>query len=383
MNYSFSSVFPNQLFTKHEKPCISIYMPTRPLIFDRKKDRLVFKNLVKEVGHSLELTYDHPDIVHLLSQIKALEYDVDLWNQTKNGLVLFADVNHIVIYLIESEVKPLAIVSTSFHIKPLFEYYQSIETFNVLALDSDAFAVYEGNLHHIESVQLSSDVKTSSKEVLGSDHTESYQTHGVYGGAQDGSTFHGHGGKSDDLELDRMKFFRYVDRHVLEHVSKNLKHPLILLAQKSNQSDFKKISNNPYLIETCIDGTIKDINEQDLKGFLKVINDSRFDMMMASVIDQYNIGLNRDLSSEQLIIILKALLMGKVDTLMIEKNKRIPGRIDHEKSQIIPSELSDPDTDDLLDDMIEYALTTGTQIYILDKDKMPSTSGVAAIFRYK
>jgi hypothetical protein len=45
-------------------------------------------------------------------------------------------------------------------------------------------------------------------------------------------------------------------------------------------------------------------------------------------------------------------------------------------------DLSNPDVDDLLDDMGELVIKMGGQVIVLPIDKMPSETGLAAIFRY-
>ncbi|MFU8786512.1 MAG: hypothetical protein ACNA7U_04625, partial [Candidatus Izemoplasmataceae bacterium] len=218
--------------------------------------------------------------------------------------------------------------------------------------------------------------------ILGNEYTDSYQTHGTYGGASDGSTFHGHGGKSDEIDIDRKKFFRAVDRFVLEAISKKLKHPLLLVTHTEHHHDFREVSNNPYLLEERIEGSYEDFKEDDLKTKIKEINDLRFEALVDKEIKHYHNIKHDDLSSDQLIIVIKALLEARVETLMIEAKKIIPGRLDKENLGIIKSDIDDPETDDLLDDMIEHAYQTGTKVLVLDKENMPTTSGVAATFRY-
>jgi hypothetical protein len=41
-----------------------------------------------------------------------------------------------------------------------------------------------------------------------------------------------------------------------------------------------------------------------------------------------------------------------------------------------------PHTDDVLDDMLQLALTKGTNVYMIEKSMMPTTHGIAANFRY-
>jgi hypothetical protein len=336
----------------------------------QKKDLLVFKNLVKAAVLSLEQKYSIRDIQPLVSLLELMENDVELWNHSLEGLVIFATLSEMIIYRIEKEVEPISIVSNTFHIKPLVQYFQATESFSILALEADSFALYVGNYHGVEPMVLKDEVQTTLSEVLGTQHTANYQPHGIYGGT------------SDEVKIDREKFFRYVDRFVLEEISKKYKLPLILVANKEHHFDFKNISINPFLLEVSIEGAFSRFQENDLNHKIREINDGRFNLVVTQVIENYQNLRQKDMSSDQLIIVMKALLEARVDVLMIEANKLIPGRINIEKQQIIVSDIEDPQTDDLLDDMVQHALKTGSKVYVLDAEKMPTTSGVAATFRY-
>lgn len=382
MHYKICTDFPNELLLKSGEPCVSIYMPTHRLIFNYKKDILVFKNLAKEAISSLVEDKPIRDMKPLIELLKNMEEDSDLWNYSLEGLAIFATLDEMILYRVEKEFQPISIVSNSFHIKPLVEHFQAIETFSILALEAESYALYVGNHLEIKPMVLKDEIETTLSGVLGSHHTEDYQTHGVYGGASDGSTFHGHGGRSDEVELDRAKFFKHVDRFVFEEISKALKLPMILVTRKEHHSDFRKLSKNTFLIEDRIEGSFNDFKDEDIKSEIKKINDQRFSFIIDQAIENYGNLRSKEQSSDQLIEVLKALLASRIDTLFIEKDKIIPGKIDIESQQIVQSDLEDSETDDLLDDMIQHAYLTGTKIYILKKDKMPTTSGVAAIFRY-
>lgn len=62
--------------------------------------------------------------------------------------------------------------------------------------------------------------------------------------------------------------------------------------------------------------------------------------------------------------------------------KIIPGEINLETGQIRYGNLENPKIDDLLDDLAQLALRYDTEVIVLDQDKMPSKTGVAAIYRY-
>jgi len=286
------------------------------------------------------------------------------------------------IYHLDKAVEELAVVANTYHLKPLYKYFQALKVYDILALDTDRFELYQGHKHHVEKIDIPEGVKTTSTEVLGKDHTESYQTHGTYGGAYDGSTFHGYGGKSDDLEIDRINFFRYVDQAVYENLSKHSEHPLVLLALKEHHHDFMDLSKNSYLLEDTIEGSIKDMDEDKIQEVLKKINKKSYLEHINKIIENYHSLKNKHQSTDDINKIIKAFVERKVDTLFLENDKVLPGKIDHKQNKYLKDNLKDPKVDDILDDLIELAHQSGARVYILDADKMPSTTGVAAIFRY-
>jgi hypothetical protein len=60
----------------------------------------------------------------------------------------------------------------------------------------------------------------------------------------------------------------------------------------------------------------------------------------------------------------------------------IPGHLNLTQQKVMYWDLNEPHTDDVLDDMLQLAMTKETSVYLLDKSKMPTQSGVAANFRY-
>jgi len=75
--------------------------------------------------------------------------------------------------------------------------------------------------------------------------------------------------------------------------------------------------------------------------------------------------------------------MGKIDTLLIEADKIIAGKLkDADLGTIEESNIDNPDVDDLLDDLGELVRKNGGTVMVLPSEKMPSKTGLAAVFRY-
>jgi hypothetical protein len=357
-------------------------MPTHRLFTDESKDVIVYTQLVKEALSSLGKLQETSRFKDLEKTLLNLATDHEFWRNQKDGMALFATEDTMIIYQAQTNFKPFTVIADSFHIKPLFSYFQHQEQFHLLALEAEKFEVYQGNIHHLESLAFPFDSKVTLSEVLGSQQTDHDQTNKSYGGTFVGSTLHGHGGKKDDTAIDREKYFRYVDRFVYEHFSKHHPLPLILVTPKDHQFTFRSAAKNPHMLESMIDGSFQTIIHTHLLVELTKIANLRFDKHLQRMIQTYQDQKHLLLSSDGLETVAKALMEGRVSHLFIEKDHVIPGHLNLTQQKVMYWDLNEPHTDDVLDDMLQLALTKGTSVYLLDKSKMPTQSGVAANFRY-
>ena len=82
-----------------------------------------------------------------------------------------------------------------------------------------------------------------------------------------------------------------------------------------------------------------------------------------------------------------ALAQHRVGTLLLASDRRIAGSLDAEQGSITYPEggrsprRGDPGSGDVLD-FAEAALRTGSEVIVLEADRMPAESAAAAVFRY-
>jgi hypothetical protein len=103
---------------------------------------------------------------------------------------------------------------------------------------------------------------------------------------------------------------------------------------------------------------------------------------LASLIDAFRTAQARQQGSDDLVEVVRATLAGRTGVLLIEADRQIPGRIDAATGQIEPGDLSHPGIDDVLDDLAETALRMKSEVVVVPGKLMPTTSGVAATYRY-
>jgi hypothetical protein len=375
MLYEIVNLFPEDMIKDQEGPFVSLYQPTNKSFPENKQDLIVFKNLLKVIESSLEQIPNFDMMDSIMKPLHELREDKAFWNHTSEGMVVFASVNRCIVYKLYSPVEALAVVSNSFHIKPLLKAQQSTENYLLLGLSRENFSLYKGNRYGFEEIQIDPDAPRTLKDVLGSQFTDLNLTHGSYAGAGGQAMYHGHGDVQQEIDKDTEKYFRYVDSFVFEKYSKETKLPLILASLKEYHSDFKRVSNNPYLIEKGIDQSFDSLNLKDLQKqvqkIIETINEEKYQKIAES------------LDSSNLEEIAKAAFESRVDTLLVADGKIVPGRVDSETGEINYGDINSPDYDDVLDDLAEMVLSNGGSVLVLTEDKMPSDTGVAAIYRYK
>jgi fibrillarin-like rRNA methylase len=71
-----------------------------------------------------------------------------------------------------------------------------------------------------------------------------------------------------------------------------------------------------------------------------------------------------------------------VQTLFVEDNRQVPGKIDENTGNVVFDDLAQPDINDVLDDIARLVLKKGGTVIVLPTNYMPTSTGAAAILRY-
>ncbi len=368
-----------------DPPCISLYLPTHRQHPDNQQDPIRFKNLIKTLEESLRQQFSKDKIQGLLVPFVALANDHEFWNNTFDGLAVLSARGLFRVYKLQRPVVELAVVADSFHTKPLMRIHQSVDRYHVLGLNRGEIQLFEGNRDALDEIEMAPGVPRTIVEALGAESVESHQTVASYGGVGAGHSpmHHGHGKKESEMDKDVERFFRVVDRAVLEHHSQPSGLPLMLAALPMYHHLFHDVSHNPYLIQDSIDihpEALSSLEELRLRAW--TLMEPRYRDRMAALVEEYGNAKSGNLGEEELSQVARAVVAGRVATLLIEGRREIPGRIDAATGDIQMLHLTHPDVDDVLDDLATFTMKMGGQVVILPAERMPTKTGIAAIYRY-
>lgn len=375
MSYEIVNDFPNVLIDLEKGPFISIYQPTHRQKPESTQDSIRFKNLAKKIENTLKTDYKDANIEAIMKPIREIAADNLFWNQSKEGLAVLANEDKCLVYRISYSVNERAIVADSFHIKPLIRAFQSADRYQVLALNRTSFKLYAGNRYGFEEIEIPEDTPTTLKEVLGEDLTNP----GLASGRS--PVLHGLNSKQEEVEKDTERYFRYVDKFVMENYSNKTKLPLVLVTLTEHQSTFRKLSHNKHLLEEAVRIDPESVSEDKLDKVIWEVLEPLYLEKTKKLVERFENARAKSVATDDIVEIARASNDNKISTVMIEAGRVIKGRVEDD-GKLIELEEADNTHEDVLDDIGESVFRSGGEVIVLPKERMPSTTGIAAIFRY-
>ncbi len=372
-----------QLAGDHSGPCLSLYQPTHRHHPENQQDPIRFRDLMKIIERTLDENYPPVSNRALLEPFAALASDHEFWNHTMEGLAVFGAPGLFEVFGLQRAVPELTVVADTFHTKPLRRFLQSSDRYQVLGLTLREIKLFEGNRDVLDEIELAPGVPRTITDALGEELTEPHQTVASYGGTSEGSSMrHSHGGKKDEMDIDRERFFRAVDRAVLEHHSRPSGLPLMLAALPEHHGIFQQLSQNPFLMAEGLKINPEALPINELRERAWQIAEPQYQARLAALADEFAVAKSKGLGLEELGEVGEAAVAGRVGTLLIEADRQIAGHIHTGSGDVHLTESEHSLGDDLLDDLGEEVVKKGGRVVVVPSGRMPTKTGAAAISRF-
>lgn len=379
---SLASDYAADILVSPEAPCLSVYQPTHRSHPSNQQDPIRFRNLVKSMEESLREKYSNRDMRPLLEPFKKLAGNQEFWNHTLDGLAVLGAPGIFRVYRLQRPVPELMVVAESFHIKPLLRILQSAGQYQVLGLTRQEVKLFEGNRDALDEVELPTEVSQMIAQWPDSEQKERRVSVWTYGAGPAGAGVRSESAKADIVACETEKFFRTVDRAILENYSRHSQMPLVLAALPEHQAVFRQISRNPFLLPEGIDTYPDTLSSDALRQEAWKVLEPRYLARLAGLVEMFSVAKSRELGTDDLAKIAQNGMAGRIATLLVDADRHVPGRVLPDSGVI---EFDDPATahvDDLLDDIAELVLKNRGQVVIVPTERMPTRTGAAAIFRF-
>jgi hypothetical protein len=369
-----------RLRSQVEPPCISLYQPTHRHHPESRQDPIRYRNLRSQMEKSLKQSYSSRDVRELLKKHRSLEADAQFWNHRTDGLaILSSAAGTFELFDLQRPVREFVMVAQSFYTKPLLRLLQSADRYQVLCLGRDSVTLLEGNRDVLDPIDLG-DATEALNDLLASED-RSLPRPSVRSAPGGGTVHYNPAQKSDLVQNDLEKFFRAVDRIVLERYSRPGSMPLLLAALTEYHSPFRSVSHNPMLMSEGIQLNPGALDIEELRKLAWQKMEPLYLQRLAAHVERYR-GAPAGMASDQVEEVGRAAAGGRVGMLLVEADRQIPGGIEDATGRVVAGDPLDPTVGDVLNDLAETVSRMDGEVLMVPAERMPSSTGVAATYRF-
>lgn len=377
-----------ELLAERGGPCISVLLPTERSFPASQQNPIRLRNAIRRAAELFDPTQQaHAE--PLLAPLRALLDDDAFWQHPTDALALYSAPGYWRALKLAAPLGERVHVNASFHVKPLLRLQRQGERFHVLALSRERLRLYEGDRVALRELEPPPGVPRTIEDALGTEIRErgadNYAYDGPGGRGKEGSRVAGGsraGSNAQAQDIDTERFFRAVDRAIVEHLSRRTPLPLVLAALPAHQAQFRKLTHNPQLAEAGIDINADALSTDELRVLAADALRPQFERHVDMLCERFGAAFGAHRGDDRLPQVAVAAAAGRVDCLLLEADRRVPGHLDPGSGAFIAAELDDPQVEDLLDDIAEQVLRLGGEVVVLSPERMPSRTGLAAIYRY-
>ncbi|GLU34902.1 hypothetical protein WKR88_25975 [Trinickia caryophylli] len=367
-------------------PCLTLCQPVHGSFPESKQDVLRYRRLLARLGERACEQYGKNVAEPVIARFEALIDDRGFWDHTFKGLAVYGgpDVFHVV--RLDAPVAERIVAADRFYLKPLIEQFQFADPFQLLLLSRHNAALYQGDVRGLAPVDLHPTIPRSAVDTAATAPESEDRAQAVKGGENRGdrsTSHHGGGSKHDVVNEDEERFFRMVARGVCEHHSQPTKMPLLLAATPEHQALFRRISSNPYLLEERIDAYLGDAKPDELAAAAARALSEHFRKPVEARLNEYREAYPKALATDVAAEAIEAAHEGRVGALLVESDQQANGQTESEAQLAAPTSRGHREVDTLLDDVAQEVLRTGGEVIVLPAERMPSHTGLAAIYRYR
>ena len=370
---------------KGKGPCISIYMPTFKSGENVRQNPIRFKNLLTKAEEQLTAKGLRPaERKDLLEPAMQLINDSVFWRNQGEGLAFFLSPEFSRFYRLPLNFEELAVVTDSFHLKPLLTLLSGDGQFYLLALSQNDARLLQGTRQAVEEMDLSSLIEKFELEFatdIPEQHLQ-FHTQAPRRGDTRPAVYFGHGGEVDSAFKEKLlKYFRFIDKEI-QSILYEEHSPLMLACVDYLFPLYKEASKYPLLFEEWISGNPENMDAKELHRKAWEVMQPFFKQKQGKAISLYHEQKETGKTSCNINDILPASFHGKVDILFVAVGVQQWGSYDPETDTVNLHEKPLAGDEDLLDLVAAQTYLNNGTVYAVEPDKMPSTEPLAALYRY-
>ena len=382
---TFTSIDLKTLIQHDEYPSISIYLPTHIKGSDTRQNPIRLKNSLNSCQTRLESEYSLKKVFELLRLGFDILSESMSWKHHSRGLALFMSPSYSQYFDLSFIPEEKLHIGKFFHILPLIHILIKERNYYILVLRQKGIKLLQANYNSIHEVELHN-VPKSIDEILQYDVDEKHiqmQTTPFGKSAGSDALFHGQGNIADEtrrkknIERYLKAIARGIDKQLQGQIS-----PLVLAGVEYEQAIYRQHSTYKYLMEEGISTEPGQLNNEQLQHKAWNIVQSYLNRDIEKCSANYQNLAKTKMASSNIREILPAAHAGRINTLLVDTNKHVPGTFEPELQQVNIHQSDEAGDEDLLNLAAIYSLKSNAKVYPFTEKKVTDVEPLAVTFRY-
>ncbi len=373
------TAFLSRLAGQYDGPCLTVYMPTHQITARQPRDRILFKNLLKEgrdrlmrQGMSLK------EAGELLEPAFKLHADSLFWEYQGNGLALFVSRDFFEYLISPLRFHARVLVSHRFYLKPLLPALLKAERFFLLGLSR-------------KEVRLTMVTDTAEEDLFVQKtpqglwrpsvrKTLKFHTGTPEGRGRRAAMPRGHGTGPLSQETDLLGYYGRIDADLL-HILNEEKLPMLLAGPNDLVSLYRQVNTYPYLVQDATSGNPGSYPRDRIYRLARKTMEAHLLRLKEEVLGRFKKGADAGKICTDIAPLLQAATEGRVEFLLLSLKGELTARHDMESGRVdLHADHQEGDLD-LVDEAVARTILTGGRIVVVESDDMPSGLPLAAFLR--
>lgn len=369
--------------------CISIFLGSHSsgVEVNEHFDPINFKNQLQEVSRRLgEKGHDQAFIEKLLEPGFELIRDNAFWTELSPGLAVFISdgfFKYIKMPLVPTEE---LVIEPTFYVTPLIPIMASNEYFYLLVISKQCAKLFKADAWGMQIVPVEGLPQSIEevKRISGLDAT-TFRS-GSSGSraprySQEGS-YHGAGGGNPSGKDNMLVYFEAVDDVLWEKVLRNENAPLLLAGVEYEIHMYKSACDYHNIWPVALTGNYERQETNSLYQAAKQMMQPYFDQRINKALQVYMNNSANGKTSSIAADVIPAAYYSQISQLFVCKGEHIWGTFDEMSMQLHFHDSPDHGGEDLIDNAVVKTLANGGEVFLLDREKMPVETQIAAIMRF-
>ncbi len=372
-----------ELARKEDDNLISVCIPTHShgQEVNEKQDSLALKSALKALsGQLARKGKNKTDIERITQPVRDLIEDSSFWRHQRKGLAIFASDDFFEKYTLPQEPENIIYAGQKFYLKPLLSMIGKDGKFFLLCISRSGVRLYHCSTYDMEEIDLGGKVPESIRETLKYDVPEkSIQMHS--GDRKDSPMYHGHGLMKEDDRKNLYRYFREVDRGILDLLTER-QIPMVIAGLEHLVPVYREASSYPDITDNFVNIDPDSIPLQKLHAKAYTIAERELKGRRQKSLRRYQKLAGTGKTTTYPSEIISSAYYKNIDTLFVRKDVEIWGTFDKERYLIDTNPENSANHEELVNFAIIHTILNGGEVLITGEEEFPAgKSKMAAILR--